>query len=164
MAPLDLRSAAGRVRALADERDLVLVEGAGGLLVRYDEEGATVADLAHELAADVLVVVDPSLGTLNHTALTLEALTQRYVSRWGVVIGSWPTEPGLAERCNLSDLQAVPGAQLVGVLPEGAASASPADFLQLAWSGLAPVLGGSFDAAGFIARTHAPAPEQKATE
>ena len=75
--PLDLRSVAARVRELADDRDLVLVEGAGGLLVRYDEEGATVADLAHELAADVLVVVDPSLGTLNHTALTLEAMAHR---------------------------------------------------------------------------------------
>src|SRR4051812_44336372 len=48
--PLDLQSAAARVRELADDRDLVLVKGAGGLLVRYDEEGATMADLAHELA------------------------------------------------------------------------------------------------------------------
>src|SRR6266545_6963991 len=39
--PLDLGETAERIRALAAERRLVLVEGAGGLLVRYDEEGAT---------------------------------------------------------------------------------------------------------------------------
>jgi dethiobiotin synthetase len=83
------------------------------------------------------------------------------VSRWGVVIGSWPSTPGLAERCNVADLQTLPGARLVGALPEGAAAAFPADFLQLAWAGLAPVLGGSFDAADFTART---APEPKASE
>ncbi len=40
---------ADRIRALAQAADLVLVEGAGGLLVRYDAEGTTVADLAHAL-------------------------------------------------------------------------------------------------------------------
>ena len=41
--PVDLTAVATQVRDLARERRLVLVEGAGGLLVRYDEEGATIA-------------------------------------------------------------------------------------------------------------------------
>ncbi len=94
--PVDLQTSAVRLRDLAADRDLVLVEGAGGLLVRYDEEGATIADLAHALAAAVLVVVDPALGTLNHTALTLEAMAHRGLSLAGVVIGAWPAEPDLA--------------------------------------------------------------------
>ena len=44
--PLDLADAADYIGKLAASRDLVLVEGAGGLLVRYDAAGATLADLA----------------------------------------------------------------------------------------------------------------------
>ena len=152
--PLDLRSAADRVRQLADERDLVLVEGAGGLLVRYDEEGATVADLAHELAADVLVVVDPSLGTLNHTALTLEAMAHRGLALAGVVIGAWPAEPDLACRSNVRDLETLAARPLAGALPAGAGSMDGAEFLLAARAGLAPALGGTFDAADFRRADH----------
>jgi dethiobiotin synthetase len=154
LGPLDLRSAAVRVRELADERDLVLVEGAGGLLVRYDEEGATVADLAHELAADVLVVVDPSLGTLNHTALTLEAMAHRGLALAGVVIGAWPAEPDLACRSNVRDLETLAARPLAGALPAGAGSMDGAEFLLAARAGLAPAFGGTFDAADFRRADH----------
>jgi dethiobiotin synthetase len=54
--PLDLPGAAVAIKQLAVSADLVLVEGAGGLLVRYDQAGGTIADLAVMLAAPVLVV------------------------------------------------------------------------------------------------------------
>ena len=92
--PLDLAEAAIVIKQLQAEADLVLVEGAGGLLVRYDPAGATIADLAAMLAAPVLVVTTPGLGTLNHTALTLEALSARRLTAAGLVIGSWPAGPG----------------------------------------------------------------------
>ena len=44
----------------------------------------------------------------------------------GLVVGSWPAQPGLAERCNLDDLQRV--APLIGVVPEGAGSLGRDDF------------------------------------
>ena len=91
--PADLDASAGYIAKLADARDLVLVEGAGGLLVRYDPAGATIADLSAALSAPALVVTAPALGTLNHTALTLEALTARKIVSAGVVIGSWPAGP-----------------------------------------------------------------------
>ena len=103
--PLDQGEVAARVRALAADRDLVVVEGAEGLLVRYDDAGSTIAGLARLLDAEVLVVVDPSLGTLNHTALTLEALAHRDLRLSGVVIGAWPDNPDLACRSNIRDLR-----------------------------------------------------------
>jgi dethiobiotin synthetase len=148
-APPDLRGVAGLVERLAASRQLVLVEGAGGLLVRYDPEGATIADLAAMLDAPVLVVVTAGLGTLNHTALTLEALRARKLSCAGVVIGSWPGAPGLAERENRTDLEAVTGTPIAGALPADAAGLSPAAFLRAARAGLSPALGGRFDAAAF---------------
>jgi dethiobiotin synthetase len=141
--PLDVRAAGDYVAKLAVERDLVLVEGAGGLLVRYDEAGATLADLAAALDARVLVVAAAGLGTLNHTALTCEALSARGLACAGVVVGSWPRSPGLAERENLADLPVAAGVPLAGVLPEGAGALSPADFLPAAREGLDPSLGGA---------------------
>jgi dethiobiotin synthetase len=147
--PPDLRDVAARVRALADDRDLVVVEGAGGLLVRYDDAGATLADLAHHLGAPVLVVVDPSLGTLNHTALTLEALAHRGLPLAGLVVGAWPDDPDLACRSNIGDLETLAARPLAGVLPAGAGALDAPGFLLAARAGLGPSLGGVFDAADF---------------
>jgi dethiobiotin synthetase len=140
--PLDLADAAVFIKQL--EADLILVEGAGGLLVRYDPSGRTIADLAAMLDAPVLVVTTPGLGTLNHTALTLEALSARSLTAAGLVIGAWPAAPGVAERANVTDLAVVAGRPLAGALPAGAARLSRADFLATARVGLGPGFGGNF--------------------
>jgi dethiobiotin synthetase len=142
--PLDLRRAADHIAGLAQDRDLVIVEGAGGLLVRYDPAGSTIADLAAMLDAPVLVVAAAGLGTLNHTALTLEALAARKLACAGVVVGSWPADPGLAERCNLDDLVTVAAGPLAGVLPEGLGALDPDRFLAVARRSMAPVFGGTY--------------------
>lgn len=108
---------------------LTLVEGAGGLLVELASGGANLRDLALELGAAVLTVVSPGLGTLNHTALTLEALANKGLSSAGLVIGSWPAVPGPAERSNLDALARL--GPLRAVLPEGAGRLSAADFAAL---------------------------------
>jgi dethiobiotin synthase len=140
--PLDLAYAAGYIAKLADSRDLVLVEGAGGLLVRYDKAGATLADLAAMCGAPVLLVTAAGLGTLNHTALTLEAIAARKLRLAGVVIGSWPREPDLAARENLADLETVAGGPLAGLLAEGSGSLPREAFRAAALHGLGRSLGG----------------------
>ncbi|MBW5484082.1 dethiobiotin synthase [Streptomyces bambusae] len=137
---------------LAAEHDLVLVEGAGGLLVRYDGAGHTLADAARLLGAPVLVVVPAVLGTLNSAALTAEALRARSLEQLGVVVGSWPAEPDLACRCNLADLPAVAAAPLLGAVPEGSGALAPDAFRAAAPAWLAPELGGTWSAAEFTAR------------
>lgn len=163
LAPLDLAACVTAVAELAAGRDLVLVEGAGGLLVSYrDPPGAwTLADLAGALGAPVLVVAEPGLGTLNHTALTLEALAARGLTCAGVVLGSWPVKPAmpdLACRANVADLETLAG-PLAGALAAGSGRLAGAGFLAAAGAGLGPALGGSFDAADFR-RAHAAQPEE----
>ena len=108
---------------------LTLVEGAGGLLVELADAGVTLRDLAVELGAAALVVATAELGTLNHTALTLESLAAHKVSCAGLVIGSWPARPGLAETSNRSALDRL--APVRAALPAGAGSMNPADFAAL---------------------------------
>jgi dethiobiotin synthetase len=113
---------AARIRDLAEDFDTVIVEGAGGLLVRLDSADGTLLDLAEALAASVVVVVAAGLGTLNHTELTVRALRARGITPDGLIIGSWPAAAGLAEECNLADLPRVTGVPLLAVIPEGAGS------------------------------------------
>ena len=114
------------VRA-ADRPDrLTLVEGAGGLLVELAAGAVTLRDLAAALGATVLVVCEAGLGTLNHTALTLEALEHENLSCGGLVIGAWPRCPGAAETYNREALARL--APLRAVLPAGSAALPPTDF------------------------------------
>lgn len=115
----------------AGESDLI-VEGAGGLLVRLDSDGGTLLDLAALLAAEhdveVVVVARAGLGTLNHTQLTVEALRARGIEPAGLVVGAWPNQPGVAETLNREELPSLTGVPLVAVLPDGAGSLSPEAF------------------------------------
>ncbi|MDT0304901.1 ATP-dependent dethiobiotin synthetase BioD [Streptomonospora wellingtoniae] len=134
--------AARAARALAREHALVLVEGAGGPLVRLHGNGDTLADVAAELGAPVLLVTRAGLGTLNDTAAAAEALAARGLTCLGTVIGSWPARPGLAARCNIADLPEASGLPLLGALPEGAARLCPRAFSAAAAASLTPRLGG----------------------
>ncbi|MGW6906185.1 dethiobiotin synthase [Streptomyces sp. NPDC054940] len=147
--PHEIAEAAAK---LATDHDLVLVEGAGGLLVRFDEAGGTLADAAELMAAPVLVVASAGLGTLNTTELTARELRVRRLDLLGVVIGSWPESPDLASRCNVADLPDVAGAPLLGAVPAGTGALAPADFRAAAPGWLAPRLFGTWDAEGFRGR------------
>ncbi|MBB5997266.1 dethiobiotin synthetase [Streptomonospora salina] len=129
-------------RALARDHGLVLVEGAGGLLVRLHAGGDTLADVAAELDAPLLLVARAGLGTLNDTALAAEAIAARGLRCTGTVIGRWPARPDPAARCNLADIADVSGLPLLGALPEGAAALCPRAFAAAAASALTPAAGG----------------------
>jgi dethiobiotin synthetase len=131
MSAPSVREHAVRTGALSG-RDVVLIEGAGGLLVELDTDGGTVADLATLLGAPAIVVARPGLGTLNASALTCEALQRRGVSCLGIVIGAWPTNPDLAMCCNVEDLPRYTGVRLLGQLTEGAPALDTAGFEALA--------------------------------
>jgi dethiobiotin synthetase len=82
--------------------------------------------VARELSAPVLIVVAPGLGTLNHTALTLESLAAHGIPCAGLVIGSWPSQPGVAEAGNRDALARL--APVRAVLPAGAGAMSLGEF------------------------------------
>jgi dethiobiotin synthase len=82
------------VDSIADERQPIrwIVEGAGGALVPIND-AETMLDLMSVLRLPVIVVARTSLGTINHTLLTLEALGHRALRVAGVVmVGERNTE------------------------------------------------------------------------
>ncbi|MYA54639.1 MAG: dethiobiotin synthase, partial [Dehalococcoidia bacterium] len=135
--PIDVAAALMECRALARESDITLVEGAGGLLVSITAEH-DMAGFAAALDASLVVVVRPSLGTLNHTSLTLEAAERRGLPVEMIVVSGFPADAGVTEWENLRWLRdRFPALPLV-VLAE--APLSPSD--PLAGGGRASVLAG----------------------
>ena len=98
-------------------KDLVLVEGAGGLMVPL-RGGYLIADLARQLGLPLLVVSRASLGTINHTLLTIMAARNMELPLAGFVINRMPVRPDAAEEAAPHLLAALASADLLGVFPE----------------------------------------------
>ena len=111
---IDVEGPLADLAKAGDGFDRVVVEGAGGLLVPLWGD-VTMADLADRLGAGLVIVTRPSLGTLNHTALTLEAANGRGLPVDGLVVSGWPADPGATEETNLERLSAM--APVLGLLP-----------------------------------------------
>jgi dethiobiotin synthetase len=95
--------------------DLLIVEGAGGLLAPL-AGNRPMADLVAALRAELVVVARPGLGTLNHSALTVEVAAAHGLPVAGVVVCGWPTKPGVAERTNIGRLETL--APIVAVVKQ----------------------------------------------
>lgn len=103
-----------------DRTPLAVVEGAGGLLVPINDDGATMADLAAALGLPLVIVGHPGLGTINHVQLTLEAARVRGLAVAGVVLTPWPASPSLIEQDNRDFLEKSSGLPIFGLGPVNA--------------------------------------------
>jgi dethiobiotin synthetase len=62
-----------------------LIEGAGGVMVPFNNQGLVFADLVEHWKLPVIVVSRHYLGSINHTLLTLEVLKSRKINVAGIV-------------------------------------------------------------------------------
>ncbi|WP_293028301.1 dethiobiotin synthase [Natronococcus sp.] len=112
--PLEYESLLADCRRECERTSLSLLEGIGGLRVPLagDRE---VIDLVADLASVAVVVTRSGLGTLNHTALTVDALERRRVDVRGIVCNEYEgasvaerTNPGELERMTDRPVETVP--------------------------------------------------------
>jgi len=109
-------------RRLRDAHEILLVEGIGGILCPVTR-AMSVADLAKEFRLPLLVVARSTLGTINHTALTIEAARARGLAVAGVVINRYNHEsPDLAEMTSPDEIWRVTGVRVLGLVPEDRAT------------------------------------------
>jgi dethiobiotin synthetase len=123
---IDLEDAAAAVRPLAGRYDFLVVEGAGGLYVPLIGTEFLVLDMIRWLGLPLLVVARASLGTINHTALTVKAAQQAGIPLAGIVINRYPANPSLAEQTNPEVIRALTGVSILGLIPEIADLDTPA--------------------------------------
>ena len=77
---IPLRDVLKRICAVASRCEVLLVEGSGGLLVPLSE-GYSAADLIARLNCEIIIAARNRLGTINHTLLTVQALTSMGIAR-----------------------------------------------------------------------------------
>lgn len=81
---IDLGVIERATQTLASQFDIVLIEGAGGVLVPLTDDVLTLDHIATH-GYGVIVVTSARLGSINHTLLTLEAIQARGLTLFGVV-------------------------------------------------------------------------------
>ena len=114
--PVDPARLVQEILAAEDGGALVIVEGAGGLLVPLSDDH-DMRSLARDLGLAVVIAARPALGTINHTLLTLEAARAGGLHVAGVVITPWSDHPSVMELSNRGTI-ASRGKIEVSVLPE----------------------------------------------
>jgi dethiobiotin synthetase len=113
---IDFRLIADSFARLSSRHDLVIVEGAGGLMVPLSGE-LLLADLVMHLSLPIIVIARPDLGTINHTLLTCFAARQLGIAVKGVIINDYPEKPGIAEESAPNLIASLAGVPLLGILP-----------------------------------------------
>ena len=112
---------------LSCDHDRLLVEGAGGILVPLTCN-VSMIDLAARFALPVLIVAHATLGTINHTRLTIEALQKRSLPIVGVVYNqTTPGAPSLSEKMSPISVERHTGVKTLGSLPYAPHLAHPGD-------------------------------------
>jgi dethiobiotin synthetase len=119
---LDLAPMWAAWRRLRDAHEVLLIEGIGGILCPVTRK-MFVADMAARFAMPVLIVARPNLGTINHTALTVEAARSRGLEVAGIVINRYNRDTeDVAEMTAPDEIQRATGAPVLGLVPDDPAT------------------------------------------
>lgn len=101
--------------SIQNENDVVVVEGAGGLIVPLNDH-ESLADFAQKIDLPIILVVGMKLGCLNHALLTIEAIKTRKMKIAGWVANALAQEMSLLNE-NIQSLQDRIDAPFLGMIP-----------------------------------------------
>ena len=132
---IDTEDLVRRIETRAGEADLLLVEGAGGLLVPIAGT-FTFADLASRCALPAVIVSANRLGTVNHTALTARVAGSVGLAVRGFVLSQVAPATDESAASNAGEITALTGLRCLGVLPHLARPCDAAGLLDV--DGLLP--------------------------
>ena len=119
--PIRLEPILEAFQTLAQRHEFLIVEGIGGLLVPLTAR-STVADLVRRLHLPLLLVARPSLGTINHTLLSVQAARREYLPMRAILLNHAEGPAGdamsrLAVRTNPEILRRLTRRPVLGPLP-----------------------------------------------
>ena len=102
---------------LCERHDYMIVEGIGGLLVPIDEY-YFVVDMAEEMELPVIVVCRPTLGTINHTLLTVSYARQHGLDVKGIIVNeSTENCDTIVKKTNTDEIKRLTSLPILGTIP-----------------------------------------------
>ncbi|KFN04078.1 ATP-dependent dethiobiotin synthetase BioD [Bacillus clarus] len=111
-----LKQITSHYKELLEEFDSLLVEGAGGFAVPYTED-ALVIDFAKELELPLIIVARPTLGTVNHTVLTISYAKVHGLTVAGVILSGCKEYEKERVQENKEMIEELSGVPVIGLLP-----------------------------------------------
>lgn len=84
-------------RSIATQHEVVISEGAGGLFVPLDRKGTTMGHLCREMGVPLILAGRAGLGTINHSALSLNYAKMLGIDRQAVFLFSDAKDPSNLE-------------------------------------------------------------------
>jgi dethiobiotin synthetase len=113
---IDLEAIKRIYQQLERNYDLMLVEGVGGVMAPLYKRSTSV-DLVRLLGIPVIVVARNTLGTINHTLLTVEHARQRGLTLVGIIVNNCDADPDVSSETNPEVIKQLSGLPLLGVIP-----------------------------------------------
>ncbi|MCK5014059.1 MAG: adenosylmethionine--8-amino-7-oxononanoate transaminase [Candidatus Omnitrophica bacterium] len=114
---ININSIKKAYQKLASGHDLMLVEGAGGLMVPLKRD-YLVADLIKDLNLDVVIVAPLGLGAINHTLLTIRQTEEMGLNIVGVLFNQTKKEKGgIPEATNPDVIRKYGKVKILGSIP-----------------------------------------------
>ena len=105
-----------KIHEMKSKYQFLIVEGAGGIMVPITEEKGkiyTYLDLVSQTGLKTLIVSRASLGTINHTVLTVKALKSINADIKGIVLNGFSKNPDLSEKTNPYVIEKMTGLKVI---------------------------------------------------
>lgn len=131
--PVDVAALVAHARRRATEADVLLVEGAGGLLVPV-EGRTTWVDVVARLGIPLLIVAANRLGAINHTALTARVASEAGLRIRGFVLSHPTAQRDASCDSNALAITELTGIRCLGIVPWVNDAVAPDQSFD--WSGL----------------------------
>ena len=97
------------------EFDFLIIEGVGGLLVPLNEKTLLI-DVIQLLEIPVVLVSINTLGTINHTLMTVESLKAREMQILGIIMNNACEEKGVIKEGNVTSIKMFSDVEILGTL------------------------------------------------
>ena len=144
---VNYKSLIKKINLINQDYDITIVEGAGGLMVPITSN-KKIIDMIKDLNSNCYLVVNPNLGTINHTCLSIQSIRKYNIKFKGIIINGYPNSPGISEIYNpifFSNNKI----KIQGVIPSIKKNETNKLYLKSS-SCLSKDLGGKFDEDNFI--------------
>ncbi|MEI7999307.1 MAG: dethiobiotin synthase [Candidatus Omnitrophota bacterium] len=113
----DLKKVKESLEELSRRHDVLLIEGAGGLMVPLTEKYYN-ADLIRDLGAEVIIVARLGLGTINHTLLTINQARAYGLKIKGIIFSEASSKArSLSEQSNPGEIEMLSKVKVLGIIP-----------------------------------------------
>lgn len=114
---IDLNELVLSIKKVSEKHELIIVEGAGGIMVPLNDKELTL-DLMCQLNLPVILTARPGLGTINHTLLSLKALKDRGLEVAGVIFcATKPLKGDVIEKDNVKIIEKFGNVKILGTIP-----------------------------------------------